>query len=101
MSISFWQYMLQLHASKLVNRKNKAKDDDTNLPLHDSGLNIYGIKDQNICLKVEYLSKLVKATKHGTKMVQWCYLKGSSVSPKVNLRVKTLHIKQPNTFIIG
>lgn len=53
-NLIFSQYMLQLQASKLVNRKDKAKQDkNSNIPQQDPNLNI---KEKNICLKVEIIS---------------------------------------------
>lgn len=52
------QYMLQLQASKLVNRKNKAKQDkNSKLPQQDLNLNMSVVNEENICLKVEIVSK--------------------------------------------
>ncbi|XP_017558268.2 ATP-binding cassette sub-family C member 8 isoform X2 [Pygocentrus nattereri] len=46
-------YMLQLQASKLVNRKNKAKqDENSNLPQQDQELSAFAAKDENICIKI-------------------------------------------------
>lgn len=47
------QYMLQLHAAKLVNRKNKAKQDkNSNIPQQNPNLDMSNVKEENICLKV-------------------------------------------------
>lgn len=47
------QYMLQLQASKMVNRKSKAKqDENSNLPQQDQELSASAAKEENICLKV-------------------------------------------------
>ncbi|XP_047010564.1 ATP-binding cassette sub-family C member 8 [Ictalurus punctatus] len=46
-------YMLQLQASKLVNRKNKAKQDkNSKLPQQDLNLNMSVVNEENICLKI-------------------------------------------------
>lgn len=54
--------MLQLQASKLVNRKNKAKEDkNRNIPQPDPNLNVSTIKEENICLKVTIILRLFPA----------------------------------------
>ncbi|MCI4379456.1 hypothetical protein PGIGA_G00228450 [Pangasianodon gigas] len=46
-------YMLQLQASKLVNRKNKAKQDkNSKIPQQDPNLNMSIVNEENICLKI-------------------------------------------------
>ncbi|XP_060779092.1 ATP-binding cassette sub-family C member 8 [Neoarius graeffei] len=46
-------YMLQLQASKLVNRKNKAKQDKkSKIPQQDPNLNMSVVNEENICLKI-------------------------------------------------
>ncbi|KAK3570858.1 hypothetical protein QTP86_029193, partial [Hemibagrus guttatus] len=46
-------YMLQLQASKLVKRKNKAKQDkNSNIPQEDPNLNMSVGNEENICLKI-------------------------------------------------
>lgn len=45
--------MLQLQASKLVNRKNKAKQDkNSNIPQQNPNLDMSNVKEENICFKV-------------------------------------------------
>lgn len=51
--------MLQLQASKLVKRKNKAKQDkNSNIPQQDPNLNMSAGNEENICLKVAIISRL-------------------------------------------
>lgn len=51
------QYMLQLQASKLVNRKNKAKQEkNSKIPQQNPNLNMSVVNEENICLKVEIIS---------------------------------------------
>lgn len=60
--------MLQLQASKLVNRKNKARQDkNSKIPQQDPNLNLNmsNIKEENICLKVEIFSRLIPARAFG------------------------------------
>ncbi|KAK2848336.1 hypothetical protein Q7C36_010018 [Tachysurus vachellii] len=46
-------YVLQLQASKLVNRKNKAKQDkNSNIPPQDPNLSVSIGNEENICLKI-------------------------------------------------
>lgn len=58
--------MLQLQASKLVKRKNKAKQDkNSNIPQQAPNLNMSNIKEENICLKVEIILRLIPARAFG------------------------------------
>lgn len=52
--------MLQLQASKLVNRKNKSNQDkNSNIPQQNPDLDVSNAKEENICLKVAVIPSAV------------------------------------------